>query len=114
MVHYPYEEMILHADRRQEEARVALTFDDDFAVRHRAAFDAIHKGFQLDYMGLDCAESRNGELVIFEVASAMLVHAMDDPEIFPYKQPQMRKVFAAFFDMLYRKLGKQAVANRQS
>ena len=26
----------------------------------------------------------------------MIVHAMDDPTIFPYKVGQMRKVFAAF------------------
>jgi hypothetical protein len=27
---------------------------------------------------------------------------MDSPEVFPYKPPQMRKVFDAFAAMLYR------------
>jgi hypothetical protein len=30
----------------------------------------------------------------------MTVHAMDPADIFPYKQPQMRKVFRAFRQML--------------
>jgi hypothetical protein len=30
----------------------------------------------------------------------MTVHAMDPVDIFPYKQPQMRKVFGAFRRML--------------
>jgi hypothetical protein len=30
----------------------------------------------------------------------MIVHAMDPVELFPYKQPQMRKLFAAFRRML--------------
>jgi len=30
----------------------------------------------------------------------MIVHAIDPVDVFPYKQPQMRKVFAAFRAML--------------
>jgi hypothetical protein len=32
----------------------------------------------------------------------MIVHAMDPPDMFPYKPPQMRKVFDAFRAMLQR------------
>jgi len=32
----------------------------------------------------------------------MIVHDMDDPAIFPYKGPQMRKVFGAFAAMLHQ------------
>jgi len=35
------------------------------------------------------------------VDSNMIVHAIDPVEIFPYKQPQMRKVFFAFREMLH-------------
>jgi hypothetical protein len=41
-------------------------------------------------------------MLIFEADIAMLVHDMDKPEIFPYKRPQMRKVFDAFQQMLHR------------
>jgi hypothetical protein len=32
---------------------------------------------------------------------------MDSPELFPYKVPQMRKVFDAFAAMLHRRAGRQ-------
>jgi hypothetical protein len=102
MVHYPYSEMIPSAARRLEEEQLMDAFNETFAQRHQAALAAIHQKIQLDYFGLDCAESIDGDLVIFEVASAMLVHAMDDPAIFPYKAVQMRKVFDAFRNTLCR------------
>ncbi|MFA6231512.1 MAG: hypothetical protein WC617_15260 [Rhodanobacter sp.] len=103
MVHYPYEEMKAHADRRQEEAAMMASFDDAFAVRHREALAAIHARFGLDYVGFDCAETRDGKLLIFELANALVVHGIDDPQQFPYKAAQMQRVFAAFRDMLHRK-----------
>ena len=54
----------------------------------------------LDYFGIDCGETPEGELLIFEADVAMIVHAMDPPDLFPYKGPQMRKVFDAFRAML--------------
>jgi len=32
---------------------------------------------------------------------------MDPPDVFPYKGPQMRKIFAAFVAMLARRVGKR-------
>jgi hypothetical protein len=100
MVHYPYPEMTESAARRAEEESAMTTFSEGFAQRHETALAAIHRKIHLDYFGMDCAEVINGNLVIFEVASAMLVHAMDRPDIFPYKAAQMRKVLGAFRDML--------------
>jgi len=102
MVHYPYPEMKAHPERREEEARCMATFDDDFAVRHREALLAIASLSGLDYIGFDCAETHDGRLLIFEVATAMIVHDMDDTTLFPYKLPQMRRVFGAFDAMLRR------------
>jgi hypothetical protein len=100
MVHYPYKEMIENPDRREEEKQAMVHFDAAFALRHQRALAAIAEQIDLEYFGLDCAESVSGDLVIFEVASAMLVHAMDNLEIFPYKDAQMSKVFSAFRTML--------------
>jgi hypothetical protein len=33
----------------------------------------------------------------------MIVHSMDAPKVFPYKRPQMEKVFRAFQAMLRKK-----------
>jgi len=59
----------------------------------------------LDYFTLDCAETKNGELLVFEADNTAVVHNMDSPELFPYKPPQMRRIFAAFVDMLRARAG---------
>ena len=71
-------------------------FDTDFAVRHARAFEVLHRRIGLDYFLIDCAEMRDGRLLLFEAQVAMILHDMDPVEIFPYKQPAMRKLFTAF------------------
>jgi glutathione synthase/RimK-type ligase-like ATP-grasp enzyme len=100
MVHYLNAEMTENALNREEEAQVMATFDHDFAMRHASALQAIAQATGLDYVGIDCAETAQGKLLVFEIDSNMVVHAMDDVDMFPYKQPQMRKVFRAFYDLL--------------
>jgi len=100
IVHYPYEEMIAHPSRRDEEQQVMASFDTGLGLRHQAAFDALQQRVGLDYWGMDCAETSQGELLIFEVTSAMVIHAMDRVDLFPYKQGQMKTVFGAFHRML--------------
>lgn len=103
MVHYPYEEMLANPQRRDEEARFMAEFDGDFAQRHRQALATVAKLTGLDYVGLDCAEMPDGRLVIFEVATAMVVHDMDDRTAFPYKPACMKRFFDAFCAMVVRK-----------
>ncbi len=102
MVHYLNAGMDQSAAKRDEEAAFMTDFDQDFAVRHRAAFDALAERIGLDYFAIDCGETKDGRLLLFEADVAMIVHAMDSPELYPYKVPQMRKVFAAFQAMLER------------
>lgn len=75
-------------------------FTSGFAARHREALAAIHARLDLDYLVIDCAETRAGELLVFEVDTAALVHAEDPVDLFPYKQPAMRKLFQAFVALL--------------
>lgn len=100
VVHYMSAGMVESVAKRAEEARFFESFDDDFARRHDDALLSIAKRVNLEYVGIDCGETPDGELLIFEVDSGMTVHAMDPVDIFPYKQPQMRKVFCAFRQML--------------
>ena len=100
MVHYLNAEMLDNADNRAEEAGFMANFDDDFARRHAGAFADLHRRIGLDYFAIDCAETRDGRLLLFEADVAMIVHALDSPDLFPYKPPQMRKVFSAFLTML--------------
>ena len=102
MIHYLNANMRYDAARRAEEARFMEDFDDDFAVRHAGTFRAIVGRTGLDYLPIDCAETLDGRLLVFEVGTAMIVHSMDPPDLFPYKRPQMEKVFKAFQAILYR------------
>lgn len=100
MIHYLNAGMTESPEKRKEEERFMADFDTAFAKRHQAAFNSIHDVLDLDYLVLDCAETRDGRLLIFEIDTGAVVHAMDPVEIFPYKVPQMKKVFSAFHDML--------------
>ena len=73
---------------------------DAFAQRHRAALQAVYQRTQLDYLFIDCAQSPDGELLVFEVDNIMIVHDMDPDDIYPYKKPIMEKVFSGFQTML--------------
>jgi glutathione synthase/RimK-type ligase-like ATP-grasp enzyme len=102
MVHYLNAGMAESAIKRNEEAQVMATFRHDFCLRHKQAFDGLVKAIDLDYFGIDCAETIDGQLLIFEVANAMVVHAMDPAAIYPYKAANMRSAFQAFQALLFR------------
>jgi uncharacterized Rmd1/YagE family protein len=63
----------------------------------------MHQRIGLDYFAIDAAETPDGRLLLFEADVAMIVHAMDEPDLFPYKGPQMKKLFAAFQALLARR-----------
>ncbi|MHB1100055.1 MAG: ATP-grasp domain-containing protein [Burkholderiales bacterium] len=100
MIHYANAGMDDSMKKREEEARFMKDFDEDFARRHREALKGLNEILGLDYVVLDCAETRDGKLLVFEADTGAVVHAMDPVGVFPYKAPQMKKVFAAFRDML--------------
>ena len=100
MVHYLNAGMDDSAVKRAEEAAGMAAFDEGFARRHAAALADIDARIGLPWLGIDCAETRDGRLLIFEVDNAMVVHAMDDPGRYPYKGPVMDRVFGAFEAML--------------
>jgi hypothetical protein len=105
MVHYLNAGMTDSADRRADEARAMATFDTGFAARHAAAFEALNDWMALDYFQIDCAETPDGRLLVFEADVAAIIHLMDPPDLFPYKPAQMRRVFDAFGAMLRRRAG---------
>lgn len=100
MIHYLNAGMTESAEKRDQEARAMATFDTGFAQRHAAAFDALHQRLGLDVYSIDCSETQDGRLLVFEADTAAIIHMMDPPDLFPYKQPQMRRVFAAFEDLV--------------
>jgi hypothetical protein len=105
MVHYLNAGMAEDVAKRAEEGQMMATFDQGFAARHAGAFQALHAAFGLDYFAVDCAEDRQGRLLIFEADTAMIVHDMDPPDLYPYKAPAMQKLFAAFQAMIAARAG---------
>jgi hypothetical protein len=105
MVHYLNAGMAEDIAKRAEEAQMMATFDQGFAARHAGAFAAVQAAFGLDYLAMDCAEDREGRLLIFEADTAMIVHDMDPPDLYPYKAPAMKKLFAAFQAMIAARAG---------
>jgi hypothetical protein len=96
MVHYLSAGMTTHPERRAEEAEWMESFAEGFARRHARAFDALCRRIGLDYFVIDCAETSDGRLLLFEADVAMIVHSMDAPEMFPYKQAPMARLFSEF------------------
>ena len=105
MVHYLNAGMVEDAAKRMEEAQAMATFDDGFAARHAEAFEALNDRFGLDYYGVDCAETPDGRLLVFEADNALIIHDMDPPDVFPYKSAVVRRLFTAFQQLLARTAG---------
>jgi glutathione synthase/RimK-type ligase-like ATP-grasp enzyme len=110
MIHYLNAGMAESEDKRRQEAECMLHFDDEFAARHRTALAEINRRIGLDYVGIDCAETADGELLIFEIDNAMIVHGMDPVDKFAYKKPIMQKVFTGFRALLESVRGDTRVA----
>ncbi|MCR9000410.1 ATP-grasp domain-containing protein [Rahnella perminowiae] len=99
MVHYVNAFMYEDIQKREEEAAFLNNFRA-FATRHQQALQAIYDATQLDYLGIDCSETPDGRLLVFEIDPAMVVHAMDLEVMFPHKQIHMNKVKTACRELL--------------
>jgi glutathione synthase/RimK-type ligase-like ATP-grasp enzyme len=107
MIHYVNAGMYSNGEKRAEEAAFMQNFDR-FVGRHRMTLDALAQRIGLDYVCIDCAETREGDLLIFEVDHAMVVHAMDPEDLFPYKQAHVLKARQAFTDLLLQRMSAAA------
>lgn len=105
MVHYYSAPMTEQAALRAEEADFMQGFDDGFGRRHAPALSEIARRMGLDYLVLDCAETQDGRLLVFEADNQSWIHDTDPVSLFPYKPAVMRKAFMAFRRMLFRAAG---------
>ena len=100
MIHYLNAGMEESAGKRREEEAFLDNFNADFGLRHQRALTEIAEALDLDYFGIDCAERPDGSLLVFEAGTALVVHAMDPPDIFPYKARHAHALFKAFQTLL--------------
>jgi hypothetical protein len=87
---------------RQDEQRFFNNFEEDFARRHAEAFECIARRVGLDYLVVDCAETRDGKLLVLEVDSSAAIHAIDAAN-HPFKKAQFDKTVTGFSEMLLKK-----------
>jgi glutathione synthase/RimK-type ligase-like ATP-grasp enzyme len=102
-VWYLNADMALNVTHRTEEAKFMQLFDENFGRRHGKALAQLAARVGLDYFLIDCAETRDGQLFIFEADHCAIVHDMDPVNVYPYKPGPMRKLFEAFGAMLTRR-----------
>ena len=108
MIHYFNADMEESEAKRAEEAQCMADFDEDFAVRHKKALDAIGKLAGLEYLPFDCGETSDGKLLIFETGTNMIVHSMDPVTCFLTSHRKWTRCSAHF-----RPCCENAVACRQ-
>jgi hypothetical protein len=99
VVHYFSAGMDTNAAKRAEEERVMQHFDADFAARHHDALSAIAKAVGLEYLVLDCAETQDGNLLLFEADARCWIHDTDSPVLYQYKHAIMQRAFDAFYNL---------------
>jgi tetratricopeptide (TPR) repeat protein len=100
MIHYYNAAMSEHQWMRDEEAR--------FLEDPRAAFDGsrfetlvqIGNAVGLEYFGIDCGIDREGNVLVFEADTAMLVHTSDPVDLYPYKQQFVPRIYRAVERMI--------------
>ena len=103
MVHYLNAGMYEDAEKRKEEADFMNHFDA-FHTRHQHVLQAIHNRLGLDYFCIDCAETRDGEFLVFETDHIMVIHSMDPETLFPYKHTHVKKIQDTFKNFLFRRI----------
>ena len=104
MVHYYNAPMAEHAWMRDEEHAFLAGIESVFHGELAAALREASALLPLDYVGIDCAVERDGRLLIFEADNALIVHALDDPALYPYKHRYVPRIYAALDAMVRRAL----------
>ena len=102
-VHHVSTDMANQPWMQREEAAFLSNPGAVFTAAHDQALRTIRERIGLDYFGIDCALDAAGDLVVFEANASMLVH--DDNAEYPYKEPAVRAIKAAFNAMLRRCAG---------
>jgi Flp pilus assembly protein TadD len=97
-VHHDSTDMADHRWMQQEEEAFLSDPATVFNAGHYQVLHAIQRRIGLEYFGVDCGLDRAGNLVVFEANASMLVH--DDNTEFPYKNPFVHRIKAAFDAML--------------
>ncbi len=105
MVHYVSAGMYENPEKRALEQKWMQNFAQ-WSQAYAALWPEISRRLGLTYVLLDMAQLQDGRLLLFEADPAMVVHRMDSPTLFPYKEAPMRGLQEAVVRWLYRLAGQ--------
>jgi len=83
----------------------------EFLADHRTAFPGpladtvatVARALDLDYGGMDCGITPEGQVVLFEANANMLVHLAEPPEAAPHKHAHVPRIFEAMAELVLRR-----------
>lgn len=103
MIHYYNAPMAEHQWMRDEEAAFLEDPRGAFDEARFATLVQIGAAVGLEYFGIDCSIDRDGNVLIFEADTAMLVHTSDPVDLYPYKQKFVPRIYRAVEAMIDRR-----------
>ncbi|HUO21174.1 MAG TPA: tetratricopeptide repeat protein [Caulobacteraceae bacterium] len=92
--------------KRAEEARFMEDWRGVFGGRAASAAEAVARRLDLDYGGMDCALTKDGDLLLFEANACVLLHLDEPKSLFPYKHRLTPPIRDAFTRHVLRRAGK--------
>jgi Flp pilus assembly protein TadD/glutathione synthase/RimK-type ligase-like ATP-grasp enzyme len=105
-VHYWRTDMARQEWMKREEEAFLADWTVVFPRGAKETLATLAQRLDLDYGGIDCGLTPNGEIVLFEANAAMLVHLDDDPEDFAYKHRYVPPIRAAVSTMILSRILK--------
>jgi len=90
--------------KQAEERRFLNDFASVFPPPAMAALREIAARVGLDYFGLDCGLLDDGQVVVFEVETGMIVHDRDEGPVYAYKTAPARRILRAAEAMVDRRI----------
>jgi tetratricopeptide (TPR) repeat protein len=110
MIHYYNAPMAENAWMRDEEHAFMRDIHSVFDGLRAAALREIAAAIPLDYFGIDCSIAPDGRVLLFEASAAMLVHANDPVDVFPYKAQYVPRIFRALEELFAKRLARTPFA----
>jgi len=110
MVHYYNAPMSEHRWMRDEEHAFLADIGSVFCGELGEALRETAQLLRLDYVGIDCAIGPDGKLLIFEADNALIIHLLDDPQLYGYKHRYVPRILEALDAMVRRRIAAQPPA----
>ena len=105
LLHYWRAEMLRSPAKMAEEEAFLEDWRGVFGDVAARAAEEVAQRLDLDYAGMDCALTNEGELLLFEANACILLHLDEPASAFPYKHRHVPRVRDAFTRLVRQRAG---------